>query len=139
MYSRMLRLLLIGLVLAVGPATGCGMLPPLTVEKHPGDFGAVKVWGWEARRRIEVLQQSVHRHPEGMLVLTVRWRNTASKPYKTQIRTAFFDEEGMLEKGACAWHLHRFRAGEEVIEWHSQTREATRYLIEVRGRGGWPF
>ncbi len=139
MQGKLARCLLVVFCLVLMQGTGCAVLGPHTVAKHPGEFGAVRVLGRRARRRIKVLEQGAHRDAEGRLVARVRWLNTADKPYKAQIRRAFYDEKGMLERRSFMWDLHTFDAGENVIEWTSYTPEAVRYLIEVRGRGSWPF
>ena len=95
-------------------------------------YGEVRMLDRPTRAHMRVLEQKVEFTVEKRLVVSVRWLNRARKLYRSEIRVAFFDAQGLSEKEAFTWDLQSFPPGECMIEWTSYTREAVRYRIEVR-------
>ena len=119
-------------LLGIACLAGCSLLVTQQSIQRSTPFGVVVLTDHATCKRVEVQEQQVNRDREGRLVVKVHWLNVSEKPYKAQVRVAFQDIEGALERGAYDWDIQQFHPGEQTVEWTSYTPDAVRYRIELK-------
>jgi len=113
-------------------ATACTLARREPRPSATTPYGGVWMLDHPTRAHMRVLEQKAELSPAKHLVVSVRWLNRSKRPYKAEMRAAFFDAQGFPERAAYTWDLQPFPPGESTTEWTSYTRDAVRYRIEIR-------